>query len=81
MLNSILILDRVSLFAHALAFTCEYRLVDREAVALDREDAAVSWYAVADCNRDDIAGDKLIRLDAFDVTASYYFCLVRRVLL
>lgn len=53
--------------ANALALSRQDGLVDGKRVALDRDEAAVSGDAVADSDRNDIAGHEKLGLDARDL--------------
>ena len=81
LLDGALILDSPGILGHALALSGQDRLVDVEAVALDRQDPAVSGYPVANRDRDDISGNQLVGLDALDVAVAYDLGLVGRVFL
>jgi hypothetical protein len=81
LLDSACILDGPSVLWYTLALSGQDRLVDVEAVALDCQDPAVSGDPVANCDRDDIARNQLLSLDAFDVSVAYDLGLVGRVFL
>lgn len=81
LLDGILVLDGIRTLADTLAFTGEDGLVDAEAVALNREQSAVGWDAVAHRNGNNIAGNEVVGLDALDETVANHLGLVRRVFL
>ena len=81
LLDSARILDRARVLGHTLALTGQDRLVNAEAVALDRQDPAVCGNPVTDCNRDDVSRHQVVGLDAGNVSSANDLGLVGRVFL
>lgn len=81
LLDSILVLDRLDALSDALALAREDRLVDAEAVGLERQNAAVGWDAVSDRDGDDVAGNELVGLDAPELAVANNLCVEGRVFL
>ena len=75
------VVDSIAVFADTFAFTSQYSLIYREAVALDRQQSTVGGYAVANCDGDDISRYKPISLYLLLASISSDFGLICRVFL
>lgn len=56
------------ILADALALSSENGLVNRETVALDSNDAAISGNAISNRNSNDISGDQVVGFDTRNMT-------------
>jgi hypothetical protein len=71
LLDGILVLDSLGVFAHTLALASQDRLIDAEAVAVDAEDSAVGGDAVADSDVDNVTRDQLFGLDRLNCSIAH----------
>lgn len=81
LLDSVVVLDGVSVLADTLALSSQDTLVDTEAIAVDRQDSAVGRNAIAHSYLDDVSGNQLVCLDALDLAITDDLGHIGRVLL
>lgn len=68
LLDSLIILDGVRLFANTLALTSQDTLVDAKAIAVDAEQSAIGGNLVSNRYINHISRDQLFRLDALNLS-------------
>lgn len=81
LLDRLVILNWTSVFPNALTFTGKDGLIDTEAVALDRQNTAISRDTIPDSNVDDVTWDKLFGANSGNMTVTNDLSLVRGVLI